>query len=82
MLKILKIMMGSAIASIPFLLVGFVISFLADSTHGSLGTVFFVIGGILIVFLSPGVLSSSSSGALDTPVVYRLENTLNIKYGD
>jgi len=82
MLKILKIITGSAIASIPFLLVGFVISFFVDSTHGSLGTVLFVIGGILIVFFSPGVFSSSSSGALHTPVVvYRLVNTLSTKKG-
>ncbi len=77
MLKIVKTLVAASVASIPFLMIGIVISFFIDSTHESLGTVLFVIGGILIVFFSPGVFSNSSSGALHTPVVvYRLVNTL------
>lgn len=80
MVKILQILLAAAILSLLFLVLGLGVSFFIDGAQGSLSTVLFVIGGILIVFFSPGLFSSSSSGALHTPVVvYRLVNTLTRK---
>ena len=80
MIKILKILLATVISSLLFLVLGFIISSVIDSPKGSLGTVLFIIGGVLIVFFSPGLFSNSSSGALHTPVVvYRLVNTVSKK---
>jgi len=76
----IKIIFAAAALSLLFLTFGLVVSFFIDGAKGSLSTVLFIIGGILIVFFSPGLFSSSSSGALHTPVVvYRLVNTLSRK---
>lgn len=78
--KIVQTIFSSIILALGLILMGFMISIFVDSTHGSLSTILFIIGGIVIVFFSPGLFRSSSGGALHTPVVvYRLVNTLSNK---
>lgn len=80
MYKILQTVLSSIILALLLLLLGAAISFFIDSTQGSLSTVLFILGGIVIAIFSPGLFRSSSSGALHTPVVvYRLVNTLSRK---
>lgn len=77
LLKIIKIVITAVISSVPLLLVGVLISFLVNDSQKSLDFILFVIGAIPIALFSPGVFSSSKSGALHTPVViYRLVGTL------
>lgn len=69
-----SILISAATISVPLILIAFVISYFVKYP---LGTILFIIGAIPIVIFSPGLFSSSTSGAIHTPkVVYRFVNTL------
>lgn len=75
--KTFKILISVVLSSIPLLLLGVLLSHFFSESQESLGLILFIIGAIPIVLFSPGLFSSSTSGAIHTPkVIYRLVDTL------
>jgi len=69
-----NVLISAATISVPLILIAFVISYFVKYP---LETVLFIIGAIPIVIFTPGLFSSSTSGAIHTPkVVYRFVDSL------
>lgn len=72
--QISSALISAATISVSLILIAFVISYVVKYPAG---TILFIIGAIPIVIFSPGLLSSSTSGAIHTPkVFYRFVDTL------